>query len=212
MREKFEKLTDSQWEVMSDFLPVQRKIHSSGLARNTWNASAINFFSFFPVFLNGFRTSRENGPANGLQMVLTNVKLLSSGNLMLGGYLYRFLPTGPQNEAWLAKLSPSGMVIEESGSNCGVVSTQVIQLDSIRNVRCYPNPANNYINFDWYGENVSAIKIFNLWGETIQEKNLTPGINNLIFDVSEYKNGLYLYKITLNGSTYYTGSFLISKN
>lgn len=25
MREKFEKLTDSQWEVMADFLPVQRK-------------------------------------------------------------------------------------------------------------------------------------------------------------------------------------------
>mgnify|MGYP002147657435 FL=1 len=25
MREKFEKLTDSQWEVMADFLPVKRK-------------------------------------------------------------------------------------------------------------------------------------------------------------------------------------------
>ena len=25
MREKFEKLTDSQWEVMAKFLPVQRK-------------------------------------------------------------------------------------------------------------------------------------------------------------------------------------------
>ena len=69
----------------------------------------------------------------------------------------------------------------------------------------YPNPFNSktIITFEMANEEHAVLEIYNVLGErviTLLDKQLTPGLYDLVFDASQCASGIYLYRLT-------TGSF-----
>lgn len=78
-------------------------------------------------------------------------------------------------------------------------------LTSILNI--YPNPADNYINFDYKNESIAAIKIFDNTGRLIMSKILQPNEINK-FTIEKYQSGVYFYNlIGENGEIISKGKF-----
>jgi len=60
-------------------------------------------------------------------------------------------------------------------------------------VKVYPNPAINYIEFQNPGDQVKRVVIYNLVGRPIKRVNATTGKN--WYDVSDLSRGMYLIQL-----------------
>jgi hypothetical protein len=77
----------------------------------------------------------------------------------------------------------------------------------------YPNPANNFISIK-YAANSSKIlniKVYDNTGNIILQSNYTVNIgeNNIMFNTSDYANGIYIFSIE-NESEIYTHKIIVS--
>jgi hypothetical protein len=76
---------------------------------------------------------------------------------------------------------------------------------SDKNIRVYPNPAREFIAFDFTINSESAIvEIFDIQGKKVLEQRLSE---NRQISVSNLPKGLYIYKLN-NGGIIYTGKLL----
>jgi hypothetical protein len=66
----------------------------------------------------------------------------------------------------------------------------------------YPNPAQNSITFEGSLSSIEkgAVMIFGMEGKLISSNVLHPGYNKLEIDLTKFSNGIYLYKIMINGA------------
>ena len=80
--------------------------------------------------------------------------------------------------------------------------------DAVLAHKLYPNPNNGSFTLWLQTEelDVSNIVVWNLTGQKVYTNTVTRGENQIDLDVS---NGLYLYKITVNNSTEWTGKISI---
>ncbi|MDP1817300.1 MAG: T9SS type A sorting domain-containing protein [Leadbetterella sp.] len=168
------------------------------------------------ILWNNIVKAYENGPVNGLLMFTNNVNLLSSGNIIIGGYLYRFLPFDLQNEGWLAKLSPNGEVLDDPDPLCGFVSVKQPMAEIVNGIHCYPNPADNFIAFDLNGLpfeiRSGQISIYDLTGKTIEQKVIATYTDNIVVDTRNLADGIYLYRVVLGQKLIGSGKFIVSKS
>jgi len=157
----------------------------------------------------------ENGPGNDMLMFTNNVNLLSSGNIIIGGYLYRFLSNGSQNEGWLAKLSPGGEVLDDPDPMCGFVSVQRPITEIIRDIHCYPNPADDFVAFDLKGlpskRRCDKIYIYDLMGKIITDKHVSTDNEDMVIDTRNIPSGIYIYRITGGPMLNHVGKFIVKK-
>lgn len=77
----------------------------------------------------------------------------------------------------------------------------------------YPNPAQNKCTYEaTLSETESGmIMIFDLNGRFISSYKLDAGYNQLDLDLSGYSNGIYLYKIYINGEVVDYKKLVITK-
>jgi hypothetical protein len=73
-------------------------------------------------------------------------------------------------------------------------------------VSVYPNPFNEKINFQWSAKNKTAkLDIMDHYGNLVSTsthfENLDSG-HKMILESSAYPNGMYYYRLTLDGKTY----------
>ncbi len=158
----------------------------------------------------------ESGPDTGMVMLTTNVNLLSSGNIMIGGYLYRTINQVPQNEGWLAKLSPSGEVLDDPAPFCGFVSVLQPESEPTGNILCYPNPAGDFVQFDLSRlpaeMRCGQLTIYDLIGKIIAEKHIEAITENIIVDTRNVPDGIYLYRIACGQNPIHSGRFFVKKS
>ncbi|QQS31145.1 MAG: T9SS type A sorting domain-containing protein [Sphingobacteriales bacterium] len=79
-------------------------------------------------------------------------------------------------------------------------------------VTVYPNPANEYVNFqlNLKGTDPFSLKIYNGIGIQVQEVIIKDNLAKLSVNTAHWKTGLYYYHLTDNQNTSYTGKFVIS--
>ncbi len=77
--------------------------------------------------------------------------------------------------------------------------------------KLYPNPSQHTVNYEinLAAEQVGLLVFYDLMGKEIFADQLTTGDNKLTIDVSKFQNGLYLYKVFVNGKPQETGKFII---
>jgi hypothetical protein len=77
--------------------------------------------------------------------------------------------------------------------------------------KLYPNPSQHTVNYEinLAAEQVGLLVFYDLMGKEIFANQLTTGDNKLTIDVSKFQNGLYLYKVFINGKPQETGKFII---
>jgi len=81
-------------------------------------------------------------------------------------------------------------------------------------IRLYPNPANNYLNIDFYNNSNQAVEIevYNNTGQLVQKRqqsNVMSGMNQMSLDISGLANGIYLVKLKTNQASF-TKKFVIN--
>lgn len=89
-----------------------------------------------------------------------------------------------------------------------VVEKQVQQLPK---GKLYPNPSQHTVNYEitLAIEQVGLLVFYDTMGKEVLASPLTTGNNKLTLDVSKLQNGLYLYKVFVNGKPQEMGKFII---
>jgi len=106
-------------------------------------------------------------------------------------------------DAWLMRLDSNGCIDEF----CTPVGIEEESFDREEALNVYPNPANDFINFE-SPETINKIEISNAHGQVIENIN-GNSIDNYQLSTSNYKNGIYFYHITLLNKATIHGKFLI---
>ncbi len=110
---------------------------------------------------------------------------------------YQFIDNEPFNETTYYRLKQ--IDFDKTFTYSKVVSVDMASLpESISNL--HPNPTKDIVNFDWKAskkDNI-IIELLDYKGEVVYNDLMQTeeGINSLMLDVSEYRNGIYLLKIT----------------
>lgn len=87
--------------------------------------------------------------------------------------------------------------------------TNVEQNNIVSNINIYPNPATEFISFDCSknNSNVNTLQIFDINGRLIQE--ITSFENNYSLNISTFKSGTYVARISFNNGSISKQSFIV---
>lgn len=77
----------------------------------------------------------------------------------------------------------------------------------------YPNPAQNIINYDITLEEgeTGFLMIYDVTGKLVNTQKIIDGESKSIIDCEKWNNGIYFYRLLINGETKASKSFMISK-
>lgn len=77
-----------------------------------------------------------------------------------------------------------------------VTSNQTLA-DGVGKILLYPNPASQYIQILFSGnyDAINSIKIYNITGSVVDEKTFFDDQESLLYDISQFKNGIYFMEI-----------------
>ncbi|NQU34868.1 MAG: T9SS type A sorting domain-containing protein [Bacteroidetes bacterium] len=95
------------------------------------------------------------------------------------------------------------------------VSPASIDEEILRNIfvsDIYPNPSSSFVDIDYDipGEvKHASVKIFNIIGSVIKEKQIDQGVGKLRINVSDLSGGIYFYSMFLNDELYRTDKLII---
>lgn len=82
------------------------------------------------------------------------------------------------------------------------------QVYQINNLKVFPNPANNVLNFQFDEPIQNAkIRIYSSIGQLMVNQNVTD--SNMQFNVFDWHNGVYFYVITVEGEVVKNGQVLV---
>jgi plastocyanin len=78
-----------------------------------------------------------------------------------------------------------------------VTSSQALA-DGTEKLLLYPNPANQYIQVQVPGnyEPIRSVKIYTVGGSIVDEKAFPTNKEQLLYDISQFKNGMYFIEIS----------------
>jgi hypothetical protein len=77
--------------------------------------------------------------------------------------------------------------------------------------KLYPNPSQHTVNYEitLATDQTGLLVFYDAMGKEVMVSQLTTGNNKLTLDVSKFKNGLYLYKVFVNGKVQELDKFII---
>ena len=95
------------------------------------------------------------------------------------------------------------------------VKSVLITVQNTESINTFPNPVNPDNNFVYFRiqnpENTTLnCRLYDQFGKLIQKPEISAGSGTSKFDVSELKNGLYLFNISM-GEKLFTAKFIINR-
>lgn len=88
--------------------------------------------------------------------------------------------------------------------------TSNLTKEALKAIRVYPNPASEFINFDFGNNTASTLTITNVSGQVVSNVNVNS--NKATVSVSEFDKGIYFYNaIDANGNVITTNKFVVTK-
>lgn len=159
-----------------------------------------------PFEINGGETIEQTYSAANLG---TDVICFTNGNADYARVRYSIVRGTPE-----APTADSiSWVVKWNATNNGSVGVN----DKISNAEgkfsnVYPNPVKNTINIDCKNvEDIVTLTVYNITGSKMIEREMDTYNGKLSVNVSDLKNGLYLYSISVKGETVETKKFVINK-
>jgi len=137
-------------------------------------------------------------------------------NLHASGFYWSTTPNGTISTAYHRILNSSGGEVDEylddKAAGMSVRCLQDVTTGGIENIhdenilKLYPNPSKDNFYIDLNDIQNVQMKIYNLVGECVMQKELRSGSNNV--DVRELLNGIYIIQIT---NSYWSGQCKFTK-
>ncbi len=86
-------------------------------------------------------------------------------------------------------------------SSAGMASSVFDQYKDIKELKLYPNPANNLLNIELESDDPAQIELYNLNGQMLKAVSINFG-GTIQLDVSQLEKGMYVVKATQNNEIY----------
>ena len=102
-----------------------------------------------------------------------------------------------QNDAVLTNWISSTLVIQ--------IPNDIANDTEIKYLNTYPNPASDYIKFDFSDEKVYRLRIFDPTGKNMMSVNIS---NNQFVNIKNLASGIYYYQIS-EGEGMHSGKFIV---
>lgn len=80
--------------------------------------------------------------------------------------------------------------------------------NNLSNIKIYPNPANNILNFQ-STDNISRVQVLDIIGREVL--NFIPNRKNFTIDLSDLNKEVYILKYTVDEKSFYTTKLLINR-
>jgi len=123
---------------------------------------------------------------------------ISFGNDLGSGWTYKF--TFSTAGTYDYQCDPHGAMgmLGRVVVNPKTVTSKPALADGIEKIHLYPNPASQYVQVlipqDYSA--ISLVKVYSITGSIIEEKALSGNEESLRYDISQFKNGIYLMEIS----------------
>jgi len=96
--------------------------------------------------------------------------------------------------------------IQLTGGNVGILEFG----KATSQISVYPNPANNYVNFNTDSKNAKTVSVYDVTGQLIGVYTMEEG--KLKLQTSEFHNGIYMYNVTgESNQVLSSGKFTVAK-
>lgn len=101
-----------------------------------------------------------------------------------------------------------GLVIHWS---CSPIIVNLEDIKTVNSIQIFPNPSNNYFNISSEFTDISEIKIYDVLGKIVLEKNvdINENTDNILIN-HNLQEGLYLVKV-ISDSTLYSKKIIVKK-
>lgn len=87
-------------------------------------------------------------------------------------------------------------------------TSSVSDVTTDNNFSIFPSPAKNQITLSINGKKLSSIRIFNMLGNVVMNKNLNDSQQNEILDIANLTSGIYYAEVKVNNVNYITKKFV----
>lgn len=134
---------------------------------------------------------------------------LSSGSIMAVGSFDELIPgIGDKVWGWVVKVDQNGCL----ETPCSTVSTKEVISEKSR-IKVFPNPASNFVQFEWTGDAGGMLQIIDLLGTTVWQSSIPSSQTSIRWQCDQVSNGIYFYKWYPNNSPdkQVSGSIFIAK-
>ena len=179
-------------------------ISSLSLTAQTSHKVTVSSFQFSPQDLTItvgdtviWTNSSGNHNVDGKTSAYPN-NPVSFGNALGTSWTYKFVFTTIGTYDYKCDPHVSlGMVGKVIVNSKTVTSSQTLA-DGGQKIQLYPNPASQYMQIlvpsDYAA--IRSLKVYTIAGSVVDEKVLSGNAESLRYDVSQFKNGIYLMEIT----------------
>jgi len=132
-----------------------------------------------------------------------------SGDVIVDGFIFPFGPAigTDYNVTGVVDYNFGNFKILPRNINDIQISTSINEFDNVK-VAVYPNPVQNFINFDLNINNYS-VRIVDITGKTVSNSVSTSNKHKV--NTTNFNNGIYFYTISNNGNTITTNKFIVAK-
>jgi plastocyanin len=122
---------------------------------------------------------------------------VSFGNSLGTGWTYKFVFTTPGTYNYKCDPHAAFGMVGKVTVNPGAATSSDIMADNKDNLKLYPNPASQYVQLLLprdYGT-VRSLKVYAITGAVVDEKTSFGNAENIRYDLSQYKKGIYLMEV-----------------
>jgi len=134
---------------------------------------------------------------NGTQSTFPN-NPASFGNNVGAGWTYEFVFTAPGTYDYQCDPHAAMGMVGKIIVNPKTVTSSQTLADGVEKIQLFPNPASQYMQLIVPGNYaaISSVKVYTIAGSVVDEKVFSGNAESLRYDVSQFKNGIYLMEIT----------------
>ena len=168
--------------------------HSVTVSNDKFTPSTLNIYVGDEVIWTNTEGSHN---VNGKTSTFPN-NPVSFGNDVGSGWTYKFtFNTAGIYDYQCDPHAAMGMIGKITVSPKTVTSSQTLA-EGVEEIHLYPNPASQYIKIlvpQDYSE-ISMVKVYSISGSIVDEKVFSGTEESLRYDISQFKNGIYLMEIS----------------
>ncbi len=151
-------------------------------------------------------TDYENDPLTYDGIIIPDWMTFNAGSKVLSG-----TPTADNLGPHVVFITVSdGSLTVNHNFTVNVVNLTGINMSSTMVNSVYPNPAKEYVVFE-FAEQASVVEIMDLSGKILIQKAVSPGNMKLQINISELNNGMYMFRVSdETKSQHQTGKIVIN--
>lgn len=196
MQKSFDKTSYNNFDF---FTPDSIFVTGSNYSLDSgWYSNEDNTIYLWNISITGSINWQKYYSSPGMRFLVSNIIKTSDGGCFLVGKARNWLNSSCNNtDIFFIKLDRNGIISGTQGINEIITQSEI---------RAYPNPAKDYLNFDMGLYKDFRLSVYNQLGQLVLQKDFKSGNNSI--NIHDFKHGIYFYKLQNKNGKIINGKFI----